>query len=147
MVRKMGAAFLSALLFSSCGTAVQQVRTTVPLQVEQQQQAEREQKLIESRVVKPDWASTPRVVYAKPVWIPPDIRRIYIPPHVAPDGSMVAGYYVWKIVVPGRWRKPGEKVGEIPVSVRYVPKEAKKQRISPQDAEAIINFLKKYKEK
>ena len=135
-----------ALFLFSCGATRQPVKTTVsPLTLEKKQMAERNRKLIEEKVVKPNWSSSPRVVYAKPVWIPPVIRRIYIPPHVAPDGSMVAGYYVWKIVIPGRWRKPGEKVGEIPVVLNYRSPERKEQEVRPQDAEAILNFLKKFR--
>ena len=118
-----------------------------PLSAEAKARNEKRVENIDKTVARPNWSSSPRVVYAKPVWIPPVIRRIYIPPHEAPDGSLVAGYYVWKIVVPGRWRKPGESVGEIPLKPEVLTRKEKEQRVRPQDAEAIINFLKSVREK
>ena len=146
MVKKLVlTAGLAAFLFS-CGGS--QVRPVVnPLAAEVKAQQERQIGQVDSSVGRPQWNSTPRVVYAKPVWIPPVIRRIYIPPHEAPDGSLVAGYYVWKIVVPGRWRKPGENVGAIPLKTEVLTPEKKSQQVRPQDAEAILNFLKTVKEK
>ncbi|ADU97741.1 hypothetical protein Theam_1785 (plasmid) [Thermovibrio ammonificans HB-1] len=148
MRRKLLAFVLPLLALSSCGASQVQVKPTVsPMVLEQRQLQLRQERYVEAHVRRPDWSSTPRVVWAKPVWIPPVIRRIYIPPHEAPDGSMVAGYYVWKIVVPGRWRKPGENVGEVPVRAVYRSRKSESDRVRPQDAEAILNFLKQMKER
>ncbi len=146
MVRRLSLIAAGLFLLSSCGTT--QVRPAVnPLAAEAKAQREKQVEQVDRTVGRPHWSSAPRVVYAKPVWIPPVIRRIYIPPHEAPDGSLVAGYYVWKIVVPGRWRKPGEDVGAIPLKTEVLTPERKSQQVRPQDAEAIINFLKTVKEK
>ena len=147
-MRKLALGLIILPLLASCGTAqVNQRPAVLPLAQEERQVDLKQERLIEESVQKPDWKSTPRVVWAKPVWIPPVIRKIYVPPHEAPDGSMVAGYFVWKIVVPGRWRKHGEKVGQIPVEAVYRSKEVKEQEVSPADAEAILNFLKQFRER
>lgn len=144
---KRGVLLLCGAFLFSCGGAEKVRPVTNPLAAEVKAQREKQVERIDGSVARPNWSSTPRVVYAKPVWIPPVIRRIYVPPHEAPDGSLVAGYYVWKIVVPGRWRKPGEDVGAIPVRAEVVTPQKKADTVRPQDAEAIKNFLREVKEK
>ena len=147
-MKKLLTALIMLPLLASCGTTqVSSKPVVLPIAKEEKMVSERQRKLIEEKVRRPNLAESPRVIYAKPVWIPSVIRKIYIPSHEAPDGSMVAGYYLWKKVVPGRWRKPGEKVGEIPVRAVYRTEEVKKNTVEPQDAEAILNFLKEMKER
>jgi|GEM_PF-5630339 len=143
-MKRLTVTFFLIPLLVSCGTVQVKDRPTVPpLAGEESLERTKTEKLIQKSLKRPDWSSSPRVIYAKPVWIPPVIRKIYIPPHEAPDGSMVAGYYVWKKVLPSRWRKPGEDAGRIPLQA--APQSRDEDRVSPQDAEAILNFLKRFK--
>ena len=41
-----------------------------------------------------------------PMWLPPDIRKVWIVDHPNDAGDLIQGHWVFMVVTPGRWASP-----------------------------------------
>ena len=41
-----------------------------------------------------------------PMWLPPDIRKVWIADHPNDAGDLIQGHWVFMVVTPGRWALP-----------------------------------------